>query len=135
MSPHTQHLKTLALYGVSSCSRLGKRGNSRQTQQTARRLLPSGLLSAAAPFPRVRHPVVLIMTVFDLQLSLSHRDPSQREPLPTKPPAASLNQKRRQPRTRQTHEERQSVFVGVAETRRQRGGGLWGGGAEAVKEK
>lgn len=31
------------------------------------------------------HPVVLIMTVFDLQLSLSHRDPSQREALPTTP--------------------------------------------------
>lgn len=29
--------------------------------------------------------VVLIMSVFDLQLSLSHRDPSQHEILPTTP--------------------------------------------------
>lgn len=31
------------------------------------------------------HPAVLIMSVFDLQLSLSQRDPSQRESLPTTP--------------------------------------------------
>lgn len=50
------------------------------------KLTSVAFLSALVCFPPLQcHPVVLIVSVFDLQLSLSQRDPSQWESLHTNP--------------------------------------------------
>ena len=56
------------------------------------------------------HPVVPITITFDLQLSLEHRDPSQREPLPGSPPRCTYIGSTGS-HVESSHEERQSAVV------------------------
>lgn len=67
------------------------------------------------------------MTVFDLQLSLSHRDPSQRESLPTNPRCEFKSEAQAATYETDAQGETKCVCRGVAETRRPRGGREVGG--------
>lgn len=85
-------------------------------------VISRGFHPRALYIPPLRcHPVVLIMSVFDLQLSLSQREILHSVSLYPQPPAACLNQKQRQPRTKKTKtkaRERQSVVAGVQKERK-----------------